>query len=207
MNPRIIIQEELSQISPRLMELPEVHPYVVQDGYFEELPNQMISNIRTDNMSAGEEIMQLSPVLAGLKEKETYQIEHGYFAQQTIALHEIQPNAAKIISVKYWRRLAIAASLTGILGLSVFLYSQYGKSHDLISSGLAIKTEAQFNQKLSELDAEEIMKYLNQYASVYDRDQMDYMIDPNHLPDETEYFNDPTLNELIMEVNDTDINM
>jgi hypothetical protein len=205
MNSRTLIKEELSHISQKIMEVSERNPFFLQDGYFEELPEKIMASIRSENMSAQGEIMQLSPVLAGLKEKETYRIDKDYFGQQNAEL--FHSHDKKVIQIKNWRRLAMAASLTGILGLGTILYSQYGKSHDVISSGLAIKTEAQFNQKLSELNSEDIMKYLKQYASAYDQHEMEYMIDPNHLPDEKEYFSDPTLNELMKEVNDADINM
>ena len=207
MPPGIYIQQEISQISSKLTELPEKHPYIVPDGYFEELPNQIMDNIRTENMSAREEIMQLSPVLAGLKEKKIYQIENEYFAQPNIHLPQIQSNASKIIPVKKWQRLAIAASFIGMLSLSVFLYNKYEKSQDVISSGLAIKTEAQFNKKLHELKSEDILNYLNQYASVYDQYEMEKMIDPHRLPEEKEYVDDPVLNELMQDLNDADINM
>lgn len=203
MNPRTLIQEELSHISQKMMDVPETNPYFVPDGYFEELPEKIMASIHTEHMSAREEIMQLSPFLAGLKDKETYRIEIDYFGQHNAKL--VNRVDKKVIHLKNWRRLAIAASLTGILGLGIFLYNQYRESYDVISSGLAIKTETQFNQKLSELNSEDVIKYLNQYASVYDQHEMEYMIDPNHLPDETEYFSDPTLNELMKELSDIDM--
>lgn len=207
MNPRTPIQEELSRLSQKIMKLPAVHPFRVPDGYFETLPEKIMTSIRTENMTAREEIMQLSPVLAGLKEKDTYQVESDYFDQQNGTLAYMQHQHKKIISIRNWHRLAIAASFVGILGVGLFLFNQYRVNQDVITQGLAIKTDMQFNEKLNELDSKDILSYLNEYASVYDQREMEHMIDPNHLPDETDYLSDPSLNELMKEINEADINM
>jgi hypothetical protein len=203
MTPKNDIQDELNQISDHLKYLKPVNPYRITDGYFEELPKRIMERLRTEDSDARGEIGQLSPVLAKLKGKETYQVEEDYFEKQSSSLANVRGRIRNIYPktqrIQLWTRMAVAASFIGILGLGIFFYTKHQDHSDTLVRGLNIKTDAQFNQQLNELDSEDIIYYLNQFASVYDQGEMEKMIDPHFLPDESDYLHDPELNELLME--------
>jgi len=200
MTPKNDIQDELNQIGPQ----PPVNPYQIPAGYFDELPDRIKEQIKTESSDASDEIRRLSPLLAELKNKQTYQVDEAYFHEKISLLTNIPGHLLLTHStpkrIHLWTRMAVAASLVGILGLGIYFYNKNSAKNNVLVKGLKIKTEAQFNQQLNELDSEVIIHYLNQFASVYDQSQLEKMIDPHTLPDESDYlYESEELNDLFIE--------
>ncbi|MBX2920866.1 MAG: hypothetical protein KF746_01640 [Chitinophagaceae bacterium] len=127
------IEKELAEAGSTLTAFSNVLPYHLPENYFESFPDKMLNLVRAMEESAYpsalEEIHSLSPLLAGLKNKETLQVPDDYFAELTNdTLESIQKQStepAKVIPInktrgagKSWVRYAIAAALTGIIGIT-----------------------------------------------------------------------------------------
>jgi hypothetical protein len=124
----------LETISPAVANLPSEMPFAVPEGYFERLPEQVLSLVRTDG--AGQELSELSPLLAGLKHTRVFDVPEGYFGS-------IQPEKAipqaltdnrraqqekavvrSIIPGAGWIRLSAAASIIGLIALAAWLMTK-----------------------------------------------------------------------------------
>jgi hypothetical protein len=81
MNPENPIRAELAAWGSPLAEAPGQLPYAAPLGYFETLPDILLSRVRaqfaTDLPAA--ELEAISPLLAGLSRKMPYQLPDGYF--------------------------------------------------------------------------------------------------------------------------------
>jgi hypothetical protein len=125
------IKLELEAISPAVANLPSELPFAVPEGYFERLPDQVLSLVRADG--AMHELEELSPVLAGLRNTPSFSVPEGYFA--TIRPEKAIPNAPldkmdeqketavvrSIGSSRGWFRLSAAASVFGLIALAAWL--------------------------------------------------------------------------------------
>lgn len=71
------ILQELNDLKSSLPQLP--HPYRAPEGYFTQLPEQVMLRIKTENLGAAEETAVLSTLLAGAGRKTPYAVPAGYF--------------------------------------------------------------------------------------------------------------------------------
>jgi hypothetical protein len=106
-------------------------PFAVPEGYFERLPEQVLSLVRADG--AKDELEELSPLLAGLQNTRAFTVPEGYFdsirpekaipqasldnpreQQETAVVRSMIPGAG-------WLRLSAAASIIGLIALAAWL--------------------------------------------------------------------------------------
>jgi hypothetical protein len=121
----------LEAISPAVANLPSDMPFAVPEGYFERLPEQVLSLVRADG--AKDELAELSPLLAGLQNTRAFTVPEGYFdsirpekaiprapldnpleQQETAVVRSMIPGAG-------WLRLSAAASIIGLIALAAWL--------------------------------------------------------------------------------------
>ncbi|MBK6937188.1 MAG: hypothetical protein IPH18_10185 [Chitinophagaceae bacterium] len=82
------ILQELSELNSSLGANAGQHPYQVPAGYFDNLAENVLTKIKTQEAAtAHEELMHLSPLLAGLSKEMPYSIPQGYFEQLAVPLN------------------------------------------------------------------------------------------------------------------------
>lgn len=130
-NSKDDIRLELESISTAVANLPSGMPFAVPEGYFERLPEQVLSLVQRDG--AKSELEELSPLLAGIRDKQPFSIPEGYFdsiqpskfATQT---HEggrkagAGPAIVRSMPLRTLMvRMAAAASVIGLIALTAWL--------------------------------------------------------------------------------------
>jgi hypothetical protein len=108
----ITASEEISELSPLLAGLSRAMPYSLPDNYFQDL-------------SAITDEKEESAVLSYIGKTMPYDVPPGYFDTLPGALLErLHPSRAKVIPMyrKKWMKMAVAASIAGIIAISGFFY-------------------------------------------------------------------------------------
>jgi len=80
MDSRLTILIELREISPLLAGITPVTPYVVPDGYFEGLANQVMQRVKLGEDPIAE-LAGLSPLLSSISKQIPYQVPEHYFSE------------------------------------------------------------------------------------------------------------------------------
>jgi len=147
-NPHIV--KELNEISQTVANLPDLPVFTVPENYFEQFPEKLMSLIREiareeiNQISENphDEINQISPLLGGMKKTMPFSVPEGYFSQleekltsglipeyqeQAIVNSEISEPVipARILRmspVKQMYKLAAAAIIAGVIGVSAWFY-------------------------------------------------------------------------------------
>jgi hypothetical protein len=199
------IQQELEGISKILKDLSSSDPYAVPEGYFDLFCNQTHAFIHAASDATKdlhEQSEQHAPILAGLNKRKTYTVDNDFFAKNAALLSQrvVSQASPGIIEMKYHgfiKRFSLAASVIGLIGMIIFLTVKKGTDSDMLAKVANIKNEKQINQELANMDTEDIIHYLDQYALPYDRSEIENYLDPQSLPDEALYFDESVLNELL----------
>lgn len=151
------IQVELESLSRQVSEIPVTQVFTVPDGYFDQLPDQILGRIRALEADHAEEIASLSPLLAGMSRKMPMSVPEGYFGEARIPSETSEKTAAPVISMTQnrFRGFAIAASVIAILGFGALLYTmnqQQGNTDQLsVSKELPKVSEQEMDEFLSGL--------------------------------------------------------
>ncbi|HRO47461.1 hypothetical protein [Agriterribacter sp.] len=126
------IEKELREISPVVAELGNDHVFQAPPGYFEDLPQKVLTLIKLNEehteLPANEEIKQLSPLIAALKNKSALSVPPGYFnafpqhitdklklAEREEETPVIRMNTGK---KRKWMNYVAAAAVTGVIAIS-----------------------------------------------------------------------------------------
>lgn len=199
------IQKELEEIGQILKTLPGSNPYRVPHGYFEDFSNHIPSFIHAasdEKNDVAEETEQYAPILTGLSKKQTYVVDNDYFGENANKLTKIAAQTpVKVLDIRsrhqFIKRLALAASFVGLIGMLIFMISKKSSPAEMATYSASIKTEKEINHEIANINTEDIIYYLDQYALPYDRSEIENYLDPNTLPDERSYFDESVLNELL----------
>lgn len=152
------------------MNLPATAPFTVPEGYFNNLPHQVMQGIKAAEaagMPVQEELAALSPLLAGIP-RQPRQAPQGYFAalpNQVMAAIAAQEKApAKVISITASRRRympwAAAACIAGCLAIgALFLFR-----------GGAVRSTNSLDAQLAAIPDQEIVDYLQMHSDAFDND-------------------------------------
>jgi hypothetical protein len=108
--------EEIAQLSPLLAGISRRLPYSVPDNFFQ-------SNIENSEAFTSEN--EESLVLSFISKEMPYKVPTGYFANfpETV-VEKLSDRGTKVVPMvkRKWMRLAIAATVTGIMAISGFFY-------------------------------------------------------------------------------------
>lgn len=160
------IVKELEEIVPGFNLPPTPPPYRVPAGYFEDLPEQVMQRIRTQEANpVQEELAALSPLLAKAPRQQPLSAPEGYFddlASRIMAgVSQPQEAPARIVPIRSRRRYlswAVAASLLVLVGLSsLFLLRRNTGAGNLDS-------------QLAALSDQEIVEYLQTHSDAFDNE-------------------------------------
>ncbi len=168
MNRRKEILDELIDAAPNVAGIDNQHPYRVPAGYFENLPQMILSRIKTENAgSVREEIDIISPLLGGVSKKMPFSTPVGYFESLApqVTSSEMEPaRVVKMFQPRRTFRLAAAAVTIGIIGLASWMFFKPVKTE------LAVKphTEVQgdITSKVNQLSENELANFVES-ASIF----------------------------------------
>lgn len=151
------IQVELESLSKQVSEIPVKQVFTVPEGYFDLLPEQILSRIRAMETEHEEEISSLSHLLAGLSRKMPMSVPDGYFEEVRIPAAPLNKTQAPVVSMpkSRFRLYAVAASIVAILGFGALLYSMYDQQENGVN--LSVSKEL---PKVSEEEMDEFLSGL-----------------------------------------------
>jgi hypothetical protein len=177
----------------------------VPEGYFEGLADSILNKIKT--AAVGEE-EEASVLLAPVRHINVFRVPNGYF--DTLAssiLDKLPRSTAKVVEMKIrssFFKYAIAACLTGVLGLSLF--SIFDKkagientatalvliddTKDILETANGILKNNTFDQTMESLGDEEIVGYLQKNGEDVNAALVASVTDEKSLPSEDAYFID-----------------
>jgi len=133
--------------------------YEVPDGYFDQLPGNILSRITTNNEIRAE-LDEVAPFLSTIGKEQTYRFHEEYFAKADFARHarSRQPQVT-IVSMRIarkWMQYAAAAVMAGILITGAFLFTDSPANiEDAAYQPLDLSSE------LDKVSETELVKYLD----------------------------------------------
>lgn len=238
MNEKLNIQSELESLSPLLKKIGNKNVFSVPEGYFNEIPAQVLQQLHTlpgaflpniqtrpQDVPAGyfEELAgkilervkkeeETSAILMNIGRDNVFTVPEGYFDNLATAVLAQIPRRAKVISLHPLRsafRYAVAAALTGLLGLSIFFMVQKntprtsGVDKVVLAQANKIIANKSFNDVLNTLSESDIEKYLTAQGQDVDAALVfSAAADDNALPEPEEYLlNDKTLDHVLQQFN------
>ena len=185
---------------------------LVPDGYFENLPQNILKKIREDENEVKAELTKLSPLVESIGKNEIYSLPQGYFAQLVFS-DESEKKPAKIISInktKSFLKYVAAAVVTGLIGFGVVNITEKSTVQPIVqiaklgsnTTTNTILQTASFDEALKNVSDNEIEQYLQKnghdvsaalVASATD--------DVDKLPEATEYLLDENVLENYLKKN------
>ncbi|MEO8582771.1 MAG: hypothetical protein ABI415_03180 [Flavitalea sp.] len=166
------IRSELREISPSLAEPPLVNPFSLPAGYFEELAEQVLRRIRTDEaQTPSEEIGILSPLLGGLKHKSTFTMPVGYMEQLTAETLETAGNDSKTRVVPMFflgrtARFAAAAVVIGILATGAWFFTSHKRTDGSLAQTNEVTNNNQIRSQVDAISDAEMVNYLDSNLTI-----------------------------------------
>lgn len=148
------IQVELENLSKQVSEIPVTQVFTVPEGYFDQLPDQILGRIRAMEADHTEEIASLSPLLAGISRKMPIQVPEGYFDEIKVPVEQEVKAPVPVVrmSANRFSRLAVAASIVAILGIGAWLFTMDRPGDDVMD--LSVNKEL---PKVSEKEMDEFL--------------------------------------------------
>lgn len=232
MSPNPNIQAELEQISPTLAALPRtqvfrvpegyfdqfpanilltinpLHNNKVPDGYFDQLPAAIMNRIKASGLHNADQ--ENSAILEGISRRNVFSVPDGYFEALPGQVMSRLPKPAPVVrmasrvSVFHY---AVAAVLTGLVGLSLFnLFSQ--KDSETMAYSPVIVAEAReilqtnsYDKVLNSISDEEITGYLQASGEDVNTALLASLSNESDLPEADAYlFDESTLDQLMTEL-------
>ncbi len=219
------IFDELNDISPVLAGIPRVNPFAMPEGYFEtsplELSKKSILKHNYQFLPSGyfdqlpEVIMDqirkhsdypASLLESGISGKSHWQIPASYFGELTeeilLKVKRENPVSKAMTGKVFFMRYALAAALTGLLGLSLFsLMNPRGDSDEMqsiLEEANRIVDNRSLEQAFNTLQEEEIVSFLEQNGHDVKTALVATAASHSELPEEIEYLsNENTLDEFL----------
>ncbi|MBS1496886.1 MAG: hypothetical protein JSU03_10395 [Bacteroidetes bacterium] len=192
-------------------------PFSVPENYFDGLADSILSKIKNATESdAAEELMQLSPVIAQIEKKNVFSVPDNYFENNINKIvSATQPHQAKVVTMQkrpLFARYAVAAAITGLIGLSVISVFNNNSSKNLFANS-EIKTAMKdantiikndnFDEELNNLSDKDIEQYLTKKGLDVNAALVASSTDDNNnLPSPEDYINnDNTLDNYLNNAN------
>jgi uncharacterized protein YihD (DUF1040 family) len=190
--------EELSALSTVVAGISKQDVLTVPVGYFEQLSTAVLNKVQMP-VSAIDELNELSPVLSGIQKQQVFTVPDGYFETLPAQIVKaVLPQQAKVVSmgkrttltfVKY----AVAAMFTGVMALGVYKYVSPNKIAEdpTVASGKQIAKQNSFDEELSKVTDDDIIKYLQVNGENIDAQAVAAnVVNENELPTQEDYLTD-----------------
>lgn len=169
----------------------------VPEGYFDGLAGQIMNKIKANNISPGD-----SNLLNSIGNRNIFKVPANYFENvATNILQEISSPPEKVIVLSprnSFFKYAVAAAVTGIIGLSLFSIfnkkneSKHSSAFSFISPDKVneILQNNNFDQVMESLGEDEIINYLKSEGEDVNTALVASLTDEQTLPKEDAYFID-----------------
>jgi hypothetical protein len=148
---------ELIITNIRLAQFKKENPYSAPIGYFENLPDLVINKIHLIGNEVYQELSEVAPLLNTIGKSNVFSFSEGYFnniLEPTLVRKEIKTR--KVVSfgdpIRKWLTYAAAASVLFIIAITAYLYIDI--------HGRNFEDQLPIEQRISELNEQEIMNYL-----------------------------------------------
>ncbi|MEP6596985.1 MAG: hypothetical protein ABJA71_13615 [Ginsengibacter sp.] len=194
-------QMENNHFDSIILPASEPHFSDVPEGYFDNLPANILKKIKSLEGDIGEELKQLSPMLYAVQNENVFSVPKGYFETLPgIILSAVKPQA-KIAAIKKRSMVwdyAAAAMLSAVMAVSALWISKDSSRQNgaiakvntvpsYIKEASKYKNQQQINEGISNLADDDIIKYLETTGSNADDELLSTVIQENELPDEKDY--------------------
>ncbi len=205
----ICIKEESGELLSSINSKPFMQ---VPQGYFDSLADNILNKIKAAD-DAATELRSLSPMLYSIQNENVFTVPEGYFESLPGSIMQtVKPQQAKVVFMHkrsftfIW--YAVAAVFTAVLALGVYKFTGTvtGNKNNLpgyVTAGLKIQN---FDEELSKISDEDIIKYLQANGNDVDAALVANTIDENELPSQEDYFtDDKALDKYLDNININDL--
>ena len=152
----------LQQLPKEEAQLPIVSTpdYAIPEGYFDGLSNSILSRVASLSQESADELTVITPVLHTISNQLPYKAPEGYFENLTVnsELSE-QPQGVKVIAITtriLWLRMAVAASIVGVILLAATIFYQRENGDTYASY-----KNVDLNKSVNKLSDDDLIKYLD----------------------------------------------
>ncbi len=205
------VLEEMNQLSSTIAGIGNTNVYSVPPAYFQQLDNNILQHINANSNEVLDELNQLSPTLASIGNKNVYTAPQGYlealqFKNADAPVVKMQVQSKMRSFFKY----AVAAVVTGLLGISVYTFVNKPLKPDAPTIALnkvmkqadeIIKTNS-FDATLESISDKELEKYLTDNGEDVNASLVAATAEEVQLPDAADYILDEkTLDNFLNENN------
>lgn len=174
-----------------------MNPMKIPEGYFEQFPDTILKRIQqTEPETENQELQLISPLIASIPKTNVFTTSPTYFdeALTTLSTKTIHKQTTRVLSFSQqftWSHFAAAATLIFMMTFGAFyLLKQSNTASDsVVSTAMQIKTEEQFETLLAQVNESDIIHYLQISTDIKDAETIRAMVNSNHLPEESDYFN------------------
>ena len=213
-----VLLGEINEPEYMLLPLEALNTMDVPAGYFDSLAGNILAKIKGSQLqTTAEELKELSPALSATGNDNVFTVPAGYFRDLPEIILGRVSTPAKVISMRTrssFIKYAVAAVITGLLGLSLF--SVFNKKDTLNPTSSAFTASVNddakniilagsFDKVLETVSDDEIVGYLKNNGQDVKAALVASAIDSKELPAEDEYItNDNTLNNFLDKLNIND---
>jgi hypothetical protein len=194
-------------------------PFSIPENYFDNLADSIFNKIKNGSIeTSAEEILNLSPTIAAIDKKYIFTVPENYFDNNVEnILAATLPQPAKVVNMKKrssFSRYAVAAGMTGLIGLSVISFFNNNSTTDkslfantetkaAMADAKQIIKDDSFDQELNTISAKDIQQYLQKRGLDVNAALVASSADDNsNLPAPEDYINnDNTLDNYLSKAN------
>lgn len=199
--------QQSAELTERLLEAKHQPTFEVPEGYFDQLANRIQQRVL--HPTAADEIEQLSPVLAAISREPIFEVPVNYF--ETLAIKPSAKSPAKVIKINSFKSaFKYAAAAIVVLVVTFGIIKLPSKiSGNSIENDMAMEesiergrnmSDQTFNQKLNELNEDDIIQYLQKTSTDADLTAISSSLSTETLPNEEEHLLDEAaLEKILME--------
>ena len=193
------VKAEEKEGSTLLASVKNKQVYHVPSSYFDTLPGAISARIKQE--AEQNEHSLLLP--ESLKKINPYSVPRDYFNTLPVIIQSKITTPAPVYIMKKrssFFNYAVAAVITGMLGLSVISIMDKRQAEKSMTDAIAVNVN--FDEALSDVSEEDIVAYLKQSGEDVNAALVASATDSKDLPDEMDYImNDNTLDNLLYELN------
>ncbi len=201
--------DEMSQLSTTIAGIGNANVYSVSPTYFLAVSNTILQSIyASESNEVLDEMNKLSPTVAGIGNKNVYTAPQGYFDVLRFANTEAPVvRMQKQTAVRSFFKYAVAAVVTGLLGISVYTFVNKPLKPDVQTAALMKQADEiiknnSFDAMLETISDKDLEKYLTNNGEDVNAALVASTAEDVQLPNADDYlFDDKTLDNFLNENN------
>jgi hypothetical protein len=203
------VLDEMSQLSTTIAAIGNANVYSVSPTYFPGLGNTILQSVNaSESNEVLDEMSKLSPTVAGIGNKNVYTAPQGYFDALRFANTEAPVvRMQKQTAVRSFFKYAVAAVVTGLLGISVYTFVNKPLKPNVQTAALMKQADEiiknnSFDATLESISDKDLEKYLADNGEDVNASLVASTAEDVQLPNAEDYlFDDKTLDNFLNENN------